>query len=83
MIETEDSKKISNEKLLFDILETENEVEAYRKLSEGYNTLARLSDQSEHNRTMMSFRAGGYENSRRQCQAFLDKLIALKAERGL
>ena len=83
-IETEQSKKVSNEQLLTDIDHTEIEVAAYGKLCSGFFDLSQLPENEESgNSRLQAFESHKYATLQKECTAFLEKLLALKTERGL
>ena len=83
-IETEDSKKVSDEQLLLDIELTHKESDAYSKLTEGFGILTDLPENKESGKSdfykMEYYR---YSSANNGCVKFLRQLYALKAERGL
>lgn len=72
---------ISNEELLFDIKNTESEMNAYNLLSEGFYILSRLPEESNP-QTMMR-QSDNYSDLHSQCKKLLEHLIWLKVERGI
>lgn len=81
MMENEQSKLISNEQLSQDIELTIKELEAYRKIADGFRALARLPENAGANASMHNFQADKYSRSATDCAEFLRTLNALKAER--
>jgi len=82
-MESESSKKVSNEELLADIELTGQELEAYRKISGGFRTLASLPENAGASARMNNYQADKYSEYEIQCAKFLKSLNILKAERGL
>ena len=81
-IENETSKKVSDEELINDIHLTEMELDAYRKLSEGFVVLSKLPENKDRS-SLYYFEHIKYENSRSQCKKFLQNLYKLANERGI
>jgi|GEM_PF-6452544 len=81
--ETEDSKKVSNEVLLVDIHNTEKEVEAYGKLSEGFFELSLLPETDYGKRQSYRVQSTEYKDLLKECSIFLNKLYELRSERSL
>lgn len=72
---------VTNEQLLIDIENTKKEMEAYKKLYEGYEELATLPENK--NEPTHNHRAMMYRSIHDQCFAFLRKLERIKEDRGL
>ena len=83
-IETEQSKKMSNEQLLEDIRLTGIELEAYKKIFNGFTVLMNLPENRKSGKWLQYktqvYIYGGLES---QAAEFLNKLYQLKAERGI
>jgi len=83
-VENETTRKISNEQLLIDIVNTEKERDAYEQLRAGYFTLSLLPENQESGESRVhSLKSEHYQQLCFQCQEFLNKLIALQKERGI
>jgi len=73
----------SNEELLIDIRNTEKELGAFEKLSEGYMILSTLPEQSETQRKEYMLMRQKYDRLWAECDTLLCKLLDLKKERQL
>jgi hypothetical protein len=75
---------VSNEILLQDIEVTQKESDAYNEISHGFHVLATLPENqgaTEGKNCLMNEQK--YKDLERRCLQFLNKLIAIKKERGL
>lgn len=61
-----------------DIEITRRELEAYRKIKEGFEELCKIPDQTPENQSTFYIKAIHYANTEFDCQRFLDKLIRYK-----
>ena len=61
-----------------DIEITRREIEAYKKLQQGYNEIAFLPDRSSKNRLEYAIKADHFRVLAISCGQFLDKLISEK-----
>jgi hypothetical protein len=75
--------QISDTQLLRDIENTQKEYEAYIKLSEGYDILSKLPENSGGTGSLHFSRSLAFGDSATSCLELLDRLKELKAERGL
>jgi hypothetical protein len=83
-IEIEKTKKVSNKQLLTDIQNSEHEIKAYEKMVEAYHILAGLPENQESGQShLLRVKAEAYEALAHQCGSLLEKLLTLKALRGL
>jgi hypothetical protein len=72
--------EISNETLLFDIKNTELEVQAYHMIGEGFRMLSKLP---ESNFEEDSRKSRWYFDTEKECSEFLTELLKIKAERNI
>lgn len=83
-IETEQSKQVSDDQLLADIHNTEQEKKAFEMLTEGFNILSGLPENQGNGQALLHrLKSYNYENLATQCTKLLVKLLAIKDERGL
>ena len=83
-IENETTKKISDGELLADIENTQLEMRAYSKLDDGFYVLSRLPENIQSGQGNVHFmKSREYSHLFSECSKFLEKLLALKDERGL
>jgi hypothetical protein len=83
-IENEQTKTVSNAQLLVDIANTQLEKEAYEKLAAGYAILSKLPENQETGQSNLHWmQVRKNEMLAGQCDVFLTKLLASKADRGL
>ena len=73
---------ISDEELLTDIKNTEKESLAYLKISEGFNILSSLPENSPHFR-IFKMECGKYINKYKECKKLQEKLERIATDRGL
>ena len=74
---------VSNETLLRDIENTEKEVLAYNKLSEGFGLLSELPEFNQYKRRDYEEKSLNYANLAEGCMQFLDQLLSIKSDRKL
>ena len=82
-LETEQSKKVSNEQLLEDIENTKSEMDSYDKLRDGFSVLADLPENRGVNSSKYYWEKQKYSTLYDECLSFLKQIEALKIERGL
>jgi hypothetical protein len=83
MLESEQSKLVSNEQLLIDLKNTQIEADAYYNLQAGFLALSRLPENEGAASRKYYFEHENYLQSYNDCTKFLIRLEALKKERGL
>lgn len=74
---------ISDEELLTDIRNTEIELGAYLKLSEGFEELSRLPEIESGRKNHLRYQSQNYKDDYDKCLEFLDKLYKIRLERNL
>jgi hypothetical protein len=83
-MENEQTKKIPDSQLLFDINVTLKELEAYKLLSEGFRMLAEIPENIESGQNLiLQFSSKKYLMLQMQCERLLEELYSLKEERGI
>ena len=83
-MENEQTKKIPDSQLLFDINDTLKELEAYKLLSEGFRMLAEIPENIESGQNLiLQFSSKKYLMLQMQCERLLEELYSLKEERGI
>lgn len=83
-METKESKQVSNDTLLSDISWTEMEMVAYKELASGFSALAIIPENKESGKSHeYYFQSTKYKHLEEECEQFLNKLLAIKLERGL
>lgn len=76
-------ESVSNEQLLQDIKNTEQEIVAYQQLVSGFRTLASLPETPQVEARKYNFHAEAYSHAWGECAKLLRELHELKAGRGL
>jgi hypothetical protein len=75
---------VSNEQLLKDIENTKKEVDAYKKIRDGYLVLSQLPENSiQPNGKYYYAESHSCDILYNECSEFLEKLLNLKKERGI
>ena len=77
------TEQVSDEQLLEDIKNTKIELDAYRKLHEGFEALALLPENAGSNKSKYVNEHVRYFDLMNQCHMFINRLMQIKKERGI
>jgi hypothetical protein len=75
-----DNMEVSNETLLFDIKNTEIEVQAYHMIAEGFKILSELPEADYKTNSINSRQ---YFDLEEACSEFLTEIVKIKFERNI